>query len=108
LIKDNREEDGWKVLSLGSDYDGLVDPFDSFADVRSYPLFRSQLKAYYDSGKPIFHVLKKGQIQKIPGKELDSLLFGKSVEQRLDEIFFSNVEMFLSKYFTNSYLYAPS
>ncbi|MEZ5038794.1 MAG: hypothetical protein R2828_02850 [Saprospiraceae bacterium] len=103
VIKDQRNENGWKLLGFGSDFDGLINPLDSYAEAATFAQLGPDMISYFNAGKEILWV-DHGITKAIPPAELQSLLFGKSIERRMEEVLFENTDHFLSKYFTAAYL----
>jgi microsomal dipeptidase-like Zn-dependent dipeptidase len=100
---DDQPADGWKMIALGSDYDGLVDPLNSFPEVTTFQDLRSQMIAYLERGGEIFYS-QGGLARAIPAEEVETLRFGRTPAELLDAVLFNNVKHFLSKYFTREYL----
>ena len=108
VVKEGRSEsdtaaNGWKMIALGSDYDGLVDPLNSFPEVASFPELKREMIDYLKSGKEICFA-QNGVAQPLPDAEVRELMFGQSAEAILDGILFGNTDHFLGKYFTEAYL----
>ena len=102
------EQDAWKTISLGSDNDGIVDPFDHYNTAAKLHEFKQRIvKAIQLNDKPY---MKKFRILSLPNEkpfinnELEDLMQGFTPEKVVDKIFYSNIDTFLSKYFTNKYL----
>ena len=102
------EIEAWKTISLGTDNDGIVDPFDHFntaAKLRDFKLKLIDSIKWND--KPF---MKKYKILSLPSehpftqKELTDLLLGLTPEEIADQIFYDNTHRFLSTYFTVTYL----
>jgi len=104
----------WGTITLGSDYDGIVDPFDSYDDSGDFKKFKADVINYlntYDSeeneGFKIIDVYNGGHIgneEYITTENMKSLLFDFSVEEIAEKIFYGNMREFLRKYFKNDYL----
>jgi len=103
VIRDLRRVDGWGVLGLGSDYDGLINPYDNWKEVSSFAGLKQDMLDYLKKGKPI-HYVRDGQAIPISEPERERLLDGYTPEELMDKLFFQNVDHFLSKYFTEGYL----
>lgn len=103
VVKENRSENGWKMIALGSDYDGLIDPMDAFPEVTNFQDLQQDLIEYLQAGKEIFFS-QNGEAHAIPATEVRDLMFGQSEEEILNNILFGNTDRFLSKYFTEAYL----
>ena len=99
----HRPANGWKMIALGSDYDGLVDPMDSFPEVTNFQDLKSEMIAYLEGGKEICFA-QNGVAVALPSAEVSELMFGQTAEEILDGILFGNTDRFLSKYFTEAYL----
>lgn len=104
--------DGWKVITLGSDMDGLIDPFDDYKTAGSLMRFRNDVYTYLDNyseqskGFRIKNILANtnGSVE-FSNDEVHILNHGRSVSEVVDGIFYKHSEKFLSKYFTNDYLH---
>ncbi len=103
VVRDARQADGWKILALGSDYDGLINPFNQYYDVKTFGDLKTDLVDYIRGGKAICYA-DKGVIRNFTGVELKELLAGRSPEEAVEEVFFTNVQHFLEKYFQPEYL----
>lgn len=106
VIWDERGENGWKTVSLGSDYDGLVNPFNSYEDVSCFEGLKVEMLAYLLSGKPIYYA-DRGLNRLLPREEVRRLMFGRGSEDVVEALFFNNIDGFLSRYFTAEYLEGP-
>jgi microsomal dipeptidase-like Zn-dependent dipeptidase len=99
-----KRANGWKIISIGSDYDGMIDPFDGYFSVSDLPSLFNDMMEYIDNDKgPVFYAVN-GQIRKFQKADIRKLLFGKTIKDVLRDVCFNNVDKFLSKYFTISYL----
>ena len=107
VIRLHRQADGWTMLALGSDYDGLVDPFNTYRDVFAFPHLYTDLLAYLKAGKPVFRA-DRGKAAPLSPDEIRDLIMEKDPEQLLQNFFFGNVRRFLSEYFTDQYLQSHS
>ncbi|MEM7382538.1 MAG: hypothetical protein AAF361_15285 [Bacteroidota bacterium] len=103
VIWDNKRENGWKMIALGSDYDGLVDPLDSFQKANTFSEMKIDMINYLKSGKEIFFS-QNGEAVAIPSTEIAELQFGQTPEQILEGVLLGNTDRFLAKYFTKEYL----
>lgn len=115
VIEQSFDGDGWKVITLGSDMDGLIDPFDDYRNAGSLMRFRNDVYTYLETyseqskGCKIKNILSKtdGSVE-FSSEEINMLNHGRSISDVVDGIFYKNSEDFLSKYFTNSYLHGSS
>lgn len=101
---------GWDRISLGSDYDGIMDPFNCYTTVADFKTSIQELISFFQKpenylSKGIFiyrndkKVLLKAQDVKEKIKNFDPEELGRKIA-------FDNVENFLKKYFTEKYLQA--
>lgn len=110
LIYNNRIDDkgnpanGWKIISIGSDYDGMIDPFDGYFSVSDLPVLFNDMIEYINKGRGPIYYADNGNVIEFQGDEIVTLMFGKKIEDILSDICYNNVDTFLSKYFTDSYL----
>ncbi len=104
--------DGWGTITLGSDMDGLIDPFDDYATAKAMLAFRNHIYNYikdYDTIPTGYRI--KNLESRIDGTaeyttaEINALNHDKSVSEIVNGIFHTHLEVFLSKYFTKEYLY---
>ena len=103
-IRDQRQgANGWKMIALGSDYDGLVDPIDSFDKVGHFKNLKKEMADYLSAGKEINYAIN-GVAVSLPATEASALMFGQSPEEITEKVFSGNVDQFLAKYFTPAYL----
>ncbi len=105
------EKTAWNTMCLGSDNDGIVDPFDHYNKADSLDEFRNMLpKAIKLNFKPY---MKKFRIICVTGtssnsfytkEELTELLVGYTPEEAIEKVFSDNLIHFMERYFTKQYL----
>lgn len=103
------ETEAWKTICLGTDNDGIVDPFDHYntADLlddfkrRTAKALRLNSKDYMRN----YRVLSLPSQQPFSDSELADLMLGFTPEQVSDLIFSDNMIRFLRTYFTKAYLH---
>lgn len=104
------EVEAWKTMCLGSDNDGIVDPFDNFNTASTLKDFKIRVKNAIDLNfDPIWKRFRILAIEEtschfFDEEELTALKLGLTSEDIVDRIFCDNVDKFLSKYFTEAYL----
>lgn len=98
-----QDRSNWDGISIGSDYDGILNPFDNYADVSKYPNLRQDMKSYLLNGKPILHVSTEVQMTQT---EVDQVINGFSVAEILNKVFLSNNLDFLKEFYHDDYLSA--
>lgn len=102
------ETEAWKTISLGTDNDGIVDPFDHFNTAERLREFRIKL-AESMKWNNADH-MKKYKILSLPSEApfsddaLLDIMQGFSPKEIGDMVFYDNTRIFLSKYFTTTYL----
>ncbi|MFV0565119.1 MAG: hypothetical protein ACK5NB_04705 [Flavobacteriaceae bacterium] len=112
VVDINYNESAWDIVSLGSDMDGMINPFDDYDGADKLMAFRNHIYQYlenYDTLDDRFKI--KNLYENAEGKIILSterflkLNAGLSVKEITDNIFYKNTEVFLSRYFTQNYLY---
>ncbi|MEO1051034.1 MAG: hypothetical protein AAFX87_10420 [Bacteroidota bacterium] len=96
-----QDVDHWRGIMVGSDYDGIVDPFDDYHSMKDYPELRSEMIDYLTQKKEIIDVYTESPMNQA---SVDDILNGKQPAELVDEMFYTNARLFLSKYFTSDYL----
>ena len=102
------ETDAWKTISLGTDNDGIVDPFDFFNTASRLRDFRLKLAESMKWNNA--EHMKKYKILSLPSEvpftdaELLDIMQGYSPKEIAEMVFYDNTREFLSKYFTKTYL----
>ncbi|NHF57942.1 hypothetical protein FK220_001220 [Flavobacteriaceae bacterium TP-CH-4] len=105
-------EEAWKTVCLGTDFDGIIDPFDHFNAANMLNEFKVRCKeAIQYNFNPIEErkrakILHVGEHSSRPyGKaELEELMMGMTPQEIVDKVFSDNLLFFMSKYFTDEYL----
>lgn len=111
-----REQEAWKTISLGSDNDGIVDPFDHFNTSATLLDFKVRIIDAIKFNNSNIRVRRKNRIlclktdneRPYTEAEMEDLKQGFSPEVIADKMFFDNTHAFLSKYFTKSYLHGTN
>jgi hypothetical protein len=103
------KKSAWDIISVGSDYDGLVDPLDSYYDVHDFPKFYEDMLHFLKNPEqyPLLHIYKQNVCKTMPYNELKKLYFSLTPEEIAEKIAHKNAENFLKKYFTEAYLNNP-
>ena len=101
-------ENAWNLMTLGSDMDGVIDPFDNYNTAANLGHFKRDLQNYlqiYDD-MPLEFKIKDLYTNDgvISTEKLNQLNQGLTIQEIVDNIFYKNLETFLSKYFTDAYL----
>lgn len=104
-------EDGWPMITLGSDMDGLIDPFDDYDTAEDLDNFRNDIYSYlehYKNIQPGYKIknlfdAQDGSVEYTPS-EIETLNKGRSATQIVNGIFHENHNTFLKIYFSKEYL----
>ncbi len=95
---------GWKIISLGSDYDGTMNPFDTFKTVESFPILANKMIDYLKNTTYPVYYADKGERKEFARSKIEELSFGRKPEELVNDIFWINTGHFLKKYFNDEYL----
>lgn len=102
----------WNMICLGSDYDGIMDPFDVYPNAQSFMRMFGDFKTFIDQydGRDKFWIYQyqNGLRSKMPKKRFEDLMFNYSSRTIIDKMTHRNTELFLSKYFTTEYLHGKN
>ncbi len=80
-------------LTLGTDFDGVINPLDTYPEGRFMLQFKTDLIDFWNR-----------RINDIGTQQFNTLRYGLDPADIIEKILWKNAEVFLSKYFTNSYL----
>ncbi len=95
------DRDPWEGLAIGSDYDGIVDPFDDYEGIKDYNELREEMIRYIDQEKEILNAVTN---EPLTLSEIKNLFGQKSAKECIEQLFIGNMYTFLSNYFTTTYL----
>lgn len=102
------EIEAWKTICLGTDNDGIVDPFDHYNTSADLPAFRDKiteaLTYYVTEEYSGFNVINLPTETQYSLSELDNLMVGQPFVEAIDKVFYNNTDAFLRKYFSKGYL----
>ena len=108
LLNPIEERDAWKTISLGTDNDGIVDPFDHFNTAERLRDYRIKLaesmKWNNEDHMKKYKILSLPSEEPFTDEELLDIMQGYSPKEIADLVFFETTKKFLSKYFTKTYL----
>ena len=102
------EKEAWKTVCLGTDNDGIVDPFDHYSTADKLDDFKwriAQALKLNDADH-----MKETRVISLPtevpftSNEMLDMMMGYTPEEIADLIFSDNMMQFLEKYFTQDYL----
>lgn len=101
-IVNYKGEKAWDHICLGTDFDGIMDPFDTYSLSMDVPRLALDLKNLLRTPQPI-RIYKKDRVMDLHARDIRKLLFGKSPDELIDKVAYKNLETFMSKYFTDRY-----
>ncbi|HAS47120.1 MAG TPA: hypothetical protein DCS93_41945 [Microscillaceae bacterium] len=99
IVKTVGDASGWDLICIGSDYDGIINGFDIYHDVMSYPDFQNHVIQYLN--RPIANPYVEGLTTV---EEIKSLYFGLTPDEIAEKILYKNVDNFLQRYYHDGYL----
>ncbi|MGB3183806.1 MAG: hypothetical protein WBB45_20605 [Cyclobacteriaceae bacterium] len=95
-------EKAWNHICLGTDFDGIMDPFDTYSLSIDVPRLVLDMKNLLRRPQTI-RIYKNNDIFDLEPRDVKKLLFGKTPDELIDKIAYKNLERFMSKYFTDRY-----
>ena len=98
----------WDHVCLGSDYDGMMNPFDSYHYASDFKTFMEDSVAFItkviDGSEYLYYYPNENMYAKLKGEKAEAMMDGLTPHALLEKFMFSNQDTFLSKYFTSEYL----
>lgn len=108
------EKEAWKTVALGTDFDGIIDPFDHWNSSSTLQGFKARCKdaIEFNFGGPAnkerkrFRILDvtEGPSKSLNREDFERIKCGFTSQQIVDKIFYENIHDFCKKYFTTTYL----
>ncbi len=108
------EKEAWKTIALGTDFDGIIDPFDHWNSSSTLNGFKARcsdaIKYNFggraDKERKRFRILDitEGPTKELPEMEFEHLKCGFDHKELIEKIFYQNVHDFCKKYFNDTYL----
>jgi len=96
IVKTVNSAAGWSLLSIGSDYDGLINHLDFYPTAAEMPVLRNDMLDFLMN--PV-EISQPGFNYSITLPEINRLMFGLSAEDIIEKIFAKNAMEFLKKNF---------
>ncbi len=98
------DESAWEMICLGSDFDGLIDPFNTYNDGEKLDLLISEIRQYlmFDNEDYDLTIYENNQKRRLSRRDMETYRFGLSVDEIIENIAYKNVERFLEKHFKSS------
>jgi microsomal dipeptidase-like Zn-dependent dipeptidase len=91
------DRSAWDLICLGTDYDGLVNPFKYYADYSEFGLLADHLQQFFERPIPNPHI-------NLSVSDIRELMFGYSPLELAEKIMYRNMEQFLERYYSDEYL----
>ena len=96
------KKEAWEHVCIGSDYDGIMDPFDRYPQADDFNILLGDIMLFLKN--PTSLRIYDGSYPKtLDAADIKKMMYGYSPRQIADKIAFENIDLFLSKYFTDSY-----
>ena len=96
IVKTINSVSGWDLLSIGSDYDGLINHLDFYPTAAEMPVLRNDMLEFLKHPEEIS---QSGFNYRLSLAEINSLMFGLTAEEIIEKIFARNVMEFLKNNF---------
>jgi len=92
--------DAWEMICIGSDFDGLIDPFNQYDDVEKLKILLSEMKQYleFDDESYDLTVYENNREVRIGRDRMEMLRYGLTPDEIIENIAYKNVERFLKKH----------
>ncbi|WCL80190.1 membrane dipeptidase [Saprospira sp. CCB-QB6] len=81
-VKAVNEPSAWDILALGSDFDGMIAPFECYASSADMPVLAQDIYAFLSEPEAIFDLFTK--------EEVEALMFDLSPEEILRKFMYEN------------------
>ncbi len=96
IVKTVNAEQGWDLLSIGSDYDGLINHLDFYPTSAAMPVLRNDMLEFLENPEEIS---QPGFNYRVTLPEIKRLMFGLDAAAIIEKIFAGNVLEFLKNNF---------
>ena len=107
VIQVVRDKSAWDMICLGSDFDGLVDPYNSYASIDQFKDFAKDMGNFLSQPEDLIGC-KNNQEGVVPAEKVKELMYGYNAEELVAKFSHQNLEGFLKKYFNKAYLEKPA
>ena len=93
----------WQRIAIGSDYDGIMDPFNCYPKVGNFHELIADIGKFLNDPKPL-PIYIDSELTTISREQVSQMMYNFTAEDIMQMIAHTNAELFLSKYFTKDYL----
>lgn len=97
IIRVINEKSAWDIISIGSDFDGMIDALDPYVKASDFKTLLTDLMNFIENNDGIEEI-------NLSKTEFEILKFGYSTEQIAEKIANANAMLFLKKYFHDDFL----
>ncbi|TAE17549.1 MAG: hypothetical protein EAZ95_06285 [Bacteroidetes bacterium] len=104
IVRVCNHKDAWDLISIGSDFDGLVGYLKGIDTFEHYPKLENMLLDLLENLQADHYTGATLHYPAFTVKKYKELMFGMSSREILDKIMYQNVERFLKRYFHDDYL----
>lgn len=102
IISEIDDVKAWDHICIGSDYDGIMDPFDRYLESSDFNHLLGDVQWFLNN--PFDIVIYKNNIQEqLAPTDIKRLMFGLDTREIIYKFAFENIERFLKNYFTDEY-----
>jgi microsomal dipeptidase-like Zn-dependent dipeptidase len=91
------DKSAWDIISIGSDFDGMIDALDSYTKADHFSAMADDLIGFIDTNNSLEEI-------GLSASEMQRLKFGYSTEMIAEKIMRGNAIDFLKKYYNDSFL----
>lgn len=106
------EKEAWRTVCLGTDFDGIIDPFDHFNTSETLSLFKGRCKEAIEKNFSSNEERKRARVRYVgqndsrpfTKSEFEDLLIGYTPQEIVDMVFYNNIDAFNKKYYNSKYL----
>jgi len=99
IVKTVNRKEAWDMICIGSDFDGVIDPFETYVDARTLGDLPVHIMQYLSH--PVFDLDWIG----VTAQDIKTrYMFGYTPQQIGEKISSGNIMLFLERYFNNVYL----
>jgi hypothetical protein len=106
-----RCKEGWDIVCIGSDFDGMINSLDAFSSVLDYPALLESIRDLLTTEQSILSIdwsltdLNRDDTTVLFDSEaIHRLKFGLQPDEIVEKIAYKNIEGFLQKFFTPQFL----
>lgn len=104
IVKAVGNEKIWNMICLGSDFDGIMDPFDSFKTSSKFKDLFEDVENFLENPAFDLIIFENEHQVTLPYDRVHNLMFGLSPEEIIRKVSHENVRNFLERYFNDEYL----